>query len=173
MKKIFLRPRDRQKTSYSKKASQEYYLCSLNRVLTGRCHSGDENGKTWFEDAGLEAVDEAGNIVPGEISVTSVEWSEWSKESSGQGFDALNNRILVGREHKGDENGKTRYQTGLLKYKGKLVKVVPYPNADMCIYESQGKTVYPKDNLVIIGIKHSGDENGITTFCQGYIVADK
>lgn len=46
MKKIYLRPKDRQKTSYSKKASQEYYLCSLNRILTGRCHSGDENGIT-------------------------------------------------------------------------------------------------------------------------------
>ena len=33
-------------------------MCSFNRVLTGRCHSGDENGKTWFEDAELEAVDE-------------------------------------------------------------------------------------------------------------------
>lgn len=82
-------------------------------------------------------------------------------------------RIITGREHVGDENGKTRYQTGLLKYKGKLVKIVPYPNADMCIHESQGKTVFPKENLVIIGIKHFGDENGITTFCQGYIVADK
>lgn len=46
MKKIFLRLRDRQKTSYSQKASKEYYLCSLNRILTGRCHSGDENGIT-------------------------------------------------------------------------------------------------------------------------------
>lgn len=173
MKKIFLRPRNRQKTSYYKRASQEFYLCSFNRVLTGRCHSGDENGKTWFEDAELEAVDESGNPVSGVIRVSSEEWSEWTKESSGQGFDALNNRVLVGREHKGDENGMTRYQTGLLKYKGKLVKVIPYPNADMCVYSSHKIMVYPKQNLVIIGIKHSGDENGITTYCQGYIVADK
>ena len=61
----------------------------------------------------------------------------------------------------------------LLKYKGKLVKVIPYPNADMCAYSKVKTMVYPKQNLVIIGIKHSGDENGITTYCQGYIVADK
>lgn len=48
MKKIFLRPKNRQKTSYYRKASQEYYLCFLNRVLTGRCHSGDENGITTY-----------------------------------------------------------------------------------------------------------------------------
>lgn len=114
MKKIFLRPRNRQKTSYYKRASQEFYLCSFNRVLTGRCHSGDENGKTWFEDAELEAVDESGNPVSGVIRVSSEEWSEWTKESSGQGFDALNNRVLVGREHKGDENGLTRYATAIV-----------------------------------------------------------
>lgn len=43
----------------------------------------------------------------------------------------------------------------------------------MCVYSSHKIMVYPKQNLVIIGIKHSGDENGITTYCQGYIVADK
>ena len=128
MKKIIIRPKNRQKTSYYLKASQEHFLCPSNCVLTGRCHSGDENGKTWYEYAELEAV---------------------------------------------DENGETRYQTGLLKCNGKLVKVVPYPLADMCVYASSGKTVYPKDNLVIIGIKHSGDENGITTYCQGYIVVEK
>ena len=55
-------------------------------------------------------------------------------------------RIITGREHKGDENGMTRYQTGLLKYKGKLVKVIPYPNADMCVYSSHKIMVYPKQN---------------------------
>ena len=115
MKKIFLRPKDRQRTSNPKKASQGYDA-PYGKVIVGRRHSGDENGKTWFEDAGLEAVDESGNIVSGEISVTSVEWSEWSKESSGQGFDALNNRVLVGREHRGDENGKTRYATAIVLF---------------------------------------------------------
>lgn len=163
MKKIFLRPRDRQKTSYSQKASKEYYLCSLNRILTGRCHSGDENGKTWFEDAGLEAVDEFGNRVSGEISVTSVEWSEWSKESSGQGFDALNNRVLVGREHRGDENGKTRYATAIVQFKGKNCMTTDRVSSSS-IKESKGVWCCSDSERVMTGRHHSGDENGRTYY---------
>ena len=163
MKKIFLRPRDRQKTSYSQKASKEYYLCSLNRILTGRCHSGDENGKTWFEDAGLEAVDELGNRVSGEISVTSVEWSEWSKESSGQGFDALNNRVLVGREHRGDENGKTRYATAIVQFNGKNCMTTDRVSSSS-IKESKGVWCCSDSERVMTGRHHSGDENGRTYY---------
>lgn len=163
MKKIFLRPRDRQKTSYSQKASKEHYLCSLNRILTGRCHSGDENGKTWFEDAGLEAVDELGNRVSGEISVTSVEWSEWSKESSGQGFDALNNRVLVGREHRGDENGKTRYATAIVQFNGKNCMTTDRVSSSS-IKESKGVWCCSDSERVMTGRHHSGDENGRTYY---------
>lgn len=163
MKKIFLRPRDRQKTSYSQKASKEYYLCSLNRILTGRCHSGDENGKTWFEDAGLEAVDELGNRVSGEIFVTSVEWSEWSKESSGQGFDALNNRVLVGREHRGDENGKTRYATAIVQFNGKNCMTTDRVSSSS-IKESKGVWCCSDSERVMTGRHHSGDENGRTYY---------
>lgn len=160
MKKIFLRPRDRQKTSYSQKASKEYYLCSLNRILTGRCHSGDENGKTWFKDAGLEAVDELGNRVSGEISVTSV---EWSKESSGQGFDALNNRVLVGREHRGDENGKTRYATAIVQFNGKNCMTTDRVSSSS-IKESKGVWCCSDSERVMTGRHHSGDENGRTYY---------
>ena len=45
-----------------------------------------------------------------------------------------------------------------------------YPDADLVVRESGGLEVFPKDNLVMIGIKHSGDENGLATYCQGYIV---
>ena len=163
MKKIFLRPKDRQRTSNPKKASQEYYLCSSNRILTGRRHSGDENGKTWFEDAELEAVDESGNIVSGEISVTSVEWSEWSKESSGQGFDALNNRVLVGREHRGDENGKTRYATAIVLFNGKICMTTDRVSSSR-IRESKGIWCCSDSERVMTGRHHSGDENGRTYY---------
>lgn len=163
MKKIFLRPKDRQRTSNPKKASQEYYLCSSNRILTGRRHSGDENGKTWFEDAGLEAVDESGNIVSGEISVTSVEWSEWSKESSGQGFDALNNRVIVGREHRGDENGKTRYATAIVLFNGKICMTTDRVSSSR-IRESKGIWCCSDSERVMTGRHHSGDENGRTYY---------
>ena len=62
------------------------------------------------------------------------------------------------------------YQTGIVKFNGKKAKVTYYPEADWVVRESGGLEVFPKDNLVMIGIKHSGDENGLTTYCQGYII---
>lgn len=152
------------------------------QILYTYTHDGDENGKTTYYFASLKCVDFYGRLYEqGKITIEDLKWTEWHKQSESEDFFITtkmqdvdkDSRIITGREHKGDENGETRYQTGLLKCNGKLVKVVPYPLADMCVYASSGKTVYPKDNLVIIGIKHSGDENGITTYCQGYIVVDK
>ncbi len=163
MKKIFLRPKNRQKTSYYRKASQEYYVCFLYRVLTGRCHSGDENGKTWFEDAELEAVDESGNLVSGVITVSSSEWSEWAKESSGQGFDALNNRVIVGREHKGDENGLTRYATALVRFNGKDCMTCDRVSSSS-VKESKGIWCCSDSERVMTGRHHTGDENGQTYY---------
>ena len=85
-------------------------------------------------------------------------------------FLCPSNTVLTGRCHSGDENGKTRYQTGIVKFNGKKAKVTHYPDADLVVRENGGLEVLPKDNLVMIGIKHSGDENGFTTYCQGYIV---
>lgn len=180
MKKIFLRPKNRQKTSYYRKASQEYYLCSFNRVLTGRCHSGDENGKTWFEDAELEAVDESGNLVSGVITVSSSEWSEWAKESSGQGFDALNNHVIVGREHKGDENGQTRYATAIVRFNGKDCMTCDRVSSSL-IKESKGIWCCSDSERVLTGRHHTGDENGNTVYeyaslkavsASGEVIAD-
>ena len=85
-------------------------------------------------------------------------------------FLCPSNTVLTGRCHSGDENGMTRYQTVIMKFNSKKAKVTHYPEADLVVKESGGLEVLPKDNLVMIGIKHSGDENGFTTYCQGYIV---
>ncbi len=167
--KIFIRPQTRKRTDAIKEKNS-YFLCPSNTVLTGRCHSGDENGKTWYEYSTLAAFDENNSVVQGNIIVDDIQWSPWFKESSGNGYDAVENRVLVGRQHTGDENGMTRYQTGIVKFNGKKAKVTHYPEADLVVRESGGLEVLPKDNLVMIGIKHSGDENGLTTYCQGYIV---
>lgn len=49
------------------KESGSYFLCPTNAVMTGRYHSGDENGQTQYEYATLKAVDEEGNAVAGTI----------------------------------------------------------------------------------------------------------
>lgn len=170
-KKFFIRPVTRTRTS-SINEKNSSYLCPSNTVLTGRCHKGDENGKTQYEYATLGAFDESGNSASGTIVITNIIWSNWFNEDSGSGFDAIGNRVIVGRKHKGDETGKTYYQTGIVKCNGKKVKISRYPQADLKLYESQGKTVLPKENLIIIGITHTGDENGVSTYYQGYIVVE-
>ena len=65
-KKFYIVPNRRTVTSEMKE-SGSYFLCPTNAVMTGRYHSGDENGQTQYEYATLKAVDEEGNAVAGTI----------------------------------------------------------------------------------------------------------
>lgn len=76
-------------------------------------------GQTQYEYATLKAVDANGNIVAGTITVEDVKWDSSIKESSGGGYDAPANRVIVGRKHDGDENGQTQYATAIIKIDGK------------------------------------------------------
>lgn len=106
----------------------------------------------------MTAIDIYGTKNTDGITVEDLKWTEWHKQSESQNFfvttemqdENRHSRIITGREHVGDENGKTRYQTGLLRYKGKLVKIVPYPDADMYIHESRNETVYPKITWLLL-----------------------
>lgn len=171
---IFIRPQTRKRTDGIKEKNS-YFLCPSNTVLTGRCHSGDENGISEYKFSGLQAIDINGETIKGNITIEDLEWSEWHIQSDSADFFLSTDledrsRVLTGRQHTGDENGKTRYQTGIVKFNGKKAKVTHYPDADLVVRENGGLEVLPKDNLVMIGIKHSGDENGLATYCQGYIV---
>ena len=124
----------------------------------------------------LLKIDHNGNDVKeGKITIEDLKWSDWHKQSESSDFfmsiDNNEPRVITGRQHKDDENGMTRYQTGVVKYGNKNVEVKLYANADLITRENGGRVVLPKENLVIIGIKHEGDENGLTTYCQGYIIA--
>lgn len=166
--KIFIRPQTRKRTDAIKEKNS-YFLCPSNTVLTGRCHSGDENGKTWYEYSTLAAFDENNSVVQGNIIVDDIQWSPWLKESSGNGYDAVENRVLVGRQHNGDENGQTRYATAIIKFNGKEVSIVNQITSDS-IKESRNVWVSSDANRFMTGRHHSDDENGLTTYCQGYIV---
>ena len=151
-----------------------------DEILFSRIHKGNENGQTTYRFSKLKAVDINGKPVKGKIELINRKWSEWHKQSDSQNFFMASDigdedkysRVIIGRHHKGDENGDTRYYTAVVTFNGKKARVKPYPIADLIIYESTGKEVKPKANLVIIGIKHSGDENGMSTYCQGSIVVE-
>lgn len=161
-------------TRSCKESTGEEMCASQNKMLYSRKHSDDENGISEYKFSGLHAIDINGKIIDGVITIEDLEWSEWHKQSDSADFflstDLDSSRVLIGRQHSGDENGMTRYQTGIVKFNGKKAKVTHYPEADLVVKESGGLEVLPKDNLVMIGIKHSGDENDFTTYCQGYIV---
>lgn len=165
------------RTSLSLKESEGKEACgSANQLLYSRVHHGDENGTTYYHFSTLKAIDHNGNLVKeGKITIENLKWSDWHKQSESSDFfmsiDNNEPRVITGRQHKDDENGMTRYQTGVVKYGNKNVEVKLYADADLITRENGGRVVLPKENLVIIGIKHEGDENGLTTYCQGYIIA--
>jgi len=83
------------------------YECPQNYVMTGRYHYGDENGSTQYQCASLK--DAWGNV----ISVVPGSWTEVGEES-GSSFECSENQVMVGRGHKGDENGDTKYKCAVM-----------------------------------------------------------
>lgn len=122
--KYFIVPNVRTKSAVIKESSGVEFLCPTNTVMTGRWHKGDENGQTQYEYATLKAIDENGNSVSAQIEVTDIKWDSAFKESSGSGYFAPANRVLVGRYHKGDENGQTRYATAVVKVNGETAQTI-------------------------------------------------
>jgi len=150
-------------TSQSMKESVSSFLCPANTVMTGRYHSGDENGQTQYEYATLKAVDSSGNLVAGTITVEDVRWESSFKESSGSGYDALTGRVIVGRQHSGDENGQTKYATAIVRFNAQPTILGNGINSSS-IKESSGIWFRTDQNQIITGRHHSGDENGQTYY---------
>lgn len=159
---VFIVPNVRAETGNIKESSSSF-LCPTNTVITGRYHSGDENGNSRFEYASLKAINSQGQAVAGTITVEDVRWEGWFKESSGGGFDALPGRVIVGRQHYGDENANTRYATAIVKLNGQSTYLINHVNSAN-IRESSWNWFRTTYNQVMIGRHHSGDENGGTYY---------
>lgn len=140
--------------------------------MTGRWHKGDENGQTQYEYATLKIVDENNNPVQGNIVVTDIQWSSAIKESSGSGFWAPENRVIVGRYHKGDENGVTEYATAVIFVNGELAKTIDR-ESHASFKESSGTWFVTNAQRVIVGRVHKGDENGLTHNILAYAKTNK
>lgn len=169
MAKIIIIPNVRGPSS-SMKESESYYLCPTNTVMTGRYHKDDENGQTQYEYATLKAVDEDGNAVVGTITVEDVQWSSSVKESS-SAYNAPANRVIVGRQHSGDENGDTQYATAIVKFNGEAT-VVEEIKSSNAVKESSGTWFKTDSRSVITGRHHNGDENGETIYYSGVIATE-
>ena len=162
---------DKRQTSAGIKESESYFYCDSNMVMTGRMHTGDENGTTQYEYATLKAITPEGESVIGTITVEDVQWETVSDESSGMGYDAPLGRVIVGRSHSGDENGSTRYATGVIKFNGHPTEIKNYTTTE-ARKESSGYWFRTSANEIMTGRHHYGDENGNTYHCMGVVSCD-
>jgi len=84
------------------KESQSVFICPENTVIIGREHTGDENGNTRYKYANVRL-----RIFT--LVRANEQWSDWVKESDSD-YISPPNTVMIGREHRGDENAKTRYR---------------------------------------------------------------
>lgn len=88
-------------SSWLKESSNIQFTCPTNRFMVGRQHSGDENGSTRYYCCNLS---QSGVQVP-RSGICG--WSSGQKESSSNLQCLPDGRVMVGRQHSGDENGTT------------------------------------------------------------------
>ncbi|WP_250563148.1 hypothetical protein [Sphaerisporangium fuscum] len=148
-------------TSTFRESSGVEFTCPLDEVLTGRSHSGDENGYTTYYCSRVYIDDQ-------QVQVLDADWDVGvQKESDGVPYTAIDGRALVGRWHKGDENGYTRYRTGALIWQGKRVYVTDQRWSTGM--KESGHSYRTSGDKVLTGRQHIGDENGTTLYQYGTV----
>lgn len=158
------------------------FICpKSNQVIVGRAHLGDENGKTTYKYGELSFLND--DYKEYEFELSDVFYSNYFSEKDSC-YACPEGALIVGREHIGDENGKTRYAYKKLYVKKKnygtliLCKICSEMQGEHSVKESSGewseymitverdikdpepeKTYYAP----MYGRDHKGDENGKTT----------
>ncbi|GAB2458699.1 hypothetical protein [Streptosporangium sandarakinum] len=151
-----------QTISTVKESAGVTFTCPANQVMTGRSHSGDENGYTKYSCSRI--------LINGEqVTVESRSWSSNQKESSSN-YETTDNRVITGRWHSGNENGYTNYESGALWWQGRQLRLVPGPWTSNLRESSHSVSASPYH--VMIGRKHSGDENGYTNYRFASVTVD-
>ncbi|GAA4214356.1 hypothetical protein [Microbispora amethystogenes] len=83
--------------------SKSDYSAPNDQVVVGRWHEGDENGYTRYRSAALYWSTRQIRLVDGEVSGQYTESSHTWQARAG--------KVMTGRTHYGDENGKTTYRS--------------------------------------------------------------
>ena len=137
-------------------------------VMTGRQHTGDENGDTRYHYSRIEFQGQA--VVPASGS-----WSEERAQHEVE-YTCPADQVMTGRSHEGDEQGPTKFRCASLESPGLLenewsgVIGVGDPQLSNSIQESSGTAFTCPPDRVLIGMKHEGDENGDTQYTCAPIV---
>lgn len=104
----------------------------------------------------------SGSIFADEAKVNNSHWSQGEKESYSE-FSCPTDNFMVGRAHSGDENGNTSYKCGNLVQNGGTI-TSKNKQWSSSIKESDGTADRCPQEKVMIGRKHTGDENGTTSY---------
>ncbi|RJQ81116.1 hypothetical protein [Amycolatopsis panacis] len=133
------------------------FLCSVNQVLLGRSHNGDQNGGTTYY-CGLVLVDGQ------QVTVSAPVWSTAQQESNSS-FAAPADRVLVGQD---SASGTTRYATATMSAWGRTVQLASYRWSP----DQRESSSYSKggDYEVMVGRQHSGDDHGQTRYQYAKVV---
>ncbi|WP_182875574.1 hypothetical protein [Microbispora sp. H10670] len=130
------------------------FTCPTNQVITGRSHFGDEGDQTTYYCSRILINDEV-------VEVHAGDWTAAQRESRSD-YSAPDHQVVVGRWHKGDENGETRYRSAALYWQGRQVWLA---NGDVTgQYTESNHKWQAKAGTVMTGRTHYGDENGKTTY---------
>jgi hypothetical protein len=150
--------------------SRAAFACSDGCVLVGRRHRRDENGPTDYREATLATVPK---LVDGKnITIHFAQAHNIQKESRHEWFRSPSGHVITGREHSGDENGPTTYQTSVVKVGGIECRVVDREEESAVRRESEDYWHDAPEGTVMTGRSHTGDENGPTKYEWGRLEVD-
>ncbi|MBO4269474.1 hypothetical protein [Microbispora triticiradicis] len=90
--------------------SRSDYSAPNDQVIVGRWHEGDENGYTRYRSAALYWQGRQVRLIDGDVSGQYTESSHTWQAKAG--------RVMTGRTHYGDENGKTTYRSATVYFEG-------------------------------------------------------
>ncbi|MGI0120387.1 hypothetical protein [Zooshikella sp. RANM57] len=132
------------------------FECPVNKALTGIRHSGDENGETVYTCSSLYIK----NVSNGEIILKNP-YSLGSDEESSSSFTCEGFSIMVGRNHRGDENGDSYMKCAYPYTKdGKRIKpIIEHYDSQTQSSSNFDSTSY---NMIMVKRSHYGDENADT-----------
>ncbi|UTL82539.1 hypothetical protein [Pseudomonas putida] len=127
--------------------------CPEDTVIVKRKHAGDEREQTNYWCSRLK---QKNTLVTLSDPSTSVLFSE----SGGHYFTCPPNQVMTGRDHRGDENGDTRYRCATPKIGDHALTVTPGP---WSASQSESESSFDcQPGKVMIGRWHDGDENKST-----------
>ena len=131
------------------------FRCPDDMFMTGRHHKGDENDPTWY------FCSKGTQFQP--IKIIDKTWLTLEYEHEFGYRQCAKGQVMTGREHREDEEGKTRYECGTpVGFAGRMDVT---PEAPWTHIDSEQNSIFDcPANRVMVGRYHYGDEKGVTKY---------